>query len=315
MRAETGHVTERGTENGALATDEEAARALRFSNDMRAKGRRSATIGAYESDWRVVATWSSEVNGEPFDLTRLVAREVAEFRSACLRLGQAPATVNRRLAFLTEYSRWAAGAREIRESLAEEVAAVPRVRQQPLGPRGLTKPALRHFLKEVDLRASLRDKAIVYLLLYTGIRLGEAASLRPDDLTISERKGSIRIRSESAKGGKERAVPVALAARKALAAYLGTKKGRDGPLFEGERGPLGRGGIARVVAKYADEARVEATPHTLRHCFAYRYPERTANDLVGLAAILGHSNLNTTMGYTRRRMEDLEAALEGMEFA
>ena len=295
-------------------TPKEAARALRFFDDMRANGRRPATLGAYESDWRVVATWSREVNGEPFDLARLVGREVAEFRAHCLRLGHAPATVNRRLAYLTEYARCAADSGEVPASLPDAVAKVSRVPQQPLGPRGLSKPELRRFLKEVDLRASVRDRAAVYLLLFTGLRLGEAASLQLEDVAISERKGTVRVRSERAKGGKERQVPVPAAARKAITAYLDAKEVRDGPLFLGERGPMGGGGIAKVVGKYADRARVEATPHTLRHCCAYRDLEQTANDLVGLAAILGHSNLNTTMGYTRRRMEDLAAALEDLEF-
>jgi len=35
---------------------------------------------------------------------------------------------------------------------------------------------------------------------------------------------------------------------------------------------------------------------------------------LGLAAILGHFTLNTTMGCTRRRLEDLEAAVEELEF-
>ena len=317
MGAKTGYITEENvteTEPMALATLSEAARATHFLDDLRAHGRRPATVGAYESDWRVLAQWSRNVNGEPFDLARLVGREVTEFRSHCLRLGHAPATVNRRLVFLAEYTRWAAEAGEATASLAGDVAKVPRVPQQPLAPRGLSRPDLRRFLKEVDLRAGVRDRALIYLLLHTGLRLGEAASLRLDNLTLSARKGAVRVRSEWAKGGKERVVPVSAAARRVLAEYLATRDDGSGPVFLGERGPLGRNGVARVVAKYARAAGVAVTPHTLRHCFAYRYLEQTANDLVGLAAILGHSNLNTTMGYTRRRLEDLEAALEELEF-
>ena len=318
MGAKTGHITEESvteTEPMAPATLSEAARASHFLDDLRAQGRRPATVGAYESDWRVLAQWSLRVNGEPFDLARLVGREVTEFRSHCQRFGHAPATVNRRLVFLAEYTRWAAEAGQVTASLANEVAKVPRIPQQPLAPRGLSNRDLRRFLKEVDIRSGVRDKALIYFLLHTGLRLGEVASLRLDNLTLSPRKGAVRVRSEWAKGGKERVVPVSAAARCFLAEYLATRGDASGPVFLGERGPLGRNGIAKRVAKYARAASVKATPHTLRHCFAYRYLERTANDLVGPAAILGHSNLNTTMGYTCRRMEDLEAALEEMEFS
>ena len=317
MGAETGQITEpaaTGIYKGALATLSEAARARHFRDALRARGRRPATIDAYEADWRKVALWSRNVNGEPFDLACMVGREAAEFRNHCLRLGQAPATINRCLAFLVEYARWAVEAGEVAPALAEELARLPRVRQQSLAPRGLARQELRHFLKEVDLRAGVRDKALVYLLLYTGLRLGEAASLEMADLALSERKGTARVRGEWAKGGKERAVPIAAAARLALRAYLDERGDEPGPLFLGQRGPLGRQGIARLVGKYARAARLSLSPHRLRHCFSYRYLESTSNDLVGLAAILGHSSLNTTMGYTRKRPEDLEAAVEGLEF-
>jgi len=313
----TGHITKSQVTQahcGALATPGEAARVRRFLGGLRAQGRRPATVGAYESDWRKLARWSRVVNGEPFDLSRMVGREAAEFRSHCLRLGQAPATVNRALIFLAEYARWAAEAGEVMPLLAEEVRKVPRVPQQPLAPRGLARQELRRFLKEVDLRAGARDRALIYLLLYTGLRLGEAARLRVEDITLSPRRGSVRVRSEWAKGGKERVVPIPAAARRILAEYLGIRGDGSGLLLRGQRGPLGRNGIARVIGKYARAAGVRLSPHTLRHCFSYRYLEQTANDLVGLAAILGHSNLNTTMGYTRKRMEDLEAAVEELEF-
>jgi integrase len=233
MVTKTGNVTELDRPEAppeALATPREEAKLRHFLDSLRAQGRRPATIGAYESDWRRLAEWSRRVNGEPFDLSRMVGREAAEFRSYCLRLGHAPATVNRRLVFLAEYARWPASVGEVPVSLADEMAKVPRVPRQVLAPRSLPRHELRRFLKEVDLRAGVRDKALVYLLLYTGLRLGEAARLKLGDVALSPRKGTVRVRSESAKGGKERLVPVPLTARRMLAEYLalrGTGRGRS----------------------------------------------------------------------------------------
>ncbi len=253
-------------------------------------------------------------NGEPFDLCRMVGREAAEFRLQRIRAGDAPATVNRALVFLAEYARWASS-RGVRPALADELAAIPRVPQQGLAPRGLAKPELRRYLKEVDVRANVRDRALVYTMLFTGLRLSEAAGVELRDIALTERKGVIRLRPEVAKGGKQRDVPVPALARKVLADYLAARGPEPGRLFLGERGPIGRNGIARAIEKYAHAARVELSPHRLRHAFAYQFLESTGNDLVGLADVLGHSNLNTTRVYTRRQLADLEAAVEKLDFA
>ncbi len=165
------------------------------------------------------------------------------------------------------------------------------------------------------MRAGTRDRALVYTMLFTGLRLSEAAGVELRDVAISERKGVIRLRPEVAKGGKQRDVPVPAAARKELSAYLALRGGEPGRVFLGERGPIGRNGIARAIEKYARAAGVGLSPHTLRHCYAYQFLQTTSNDLVGLADVLGHSNLNTTRLYTKRRIEDLEAAVDGLDFA
>ncbi|HXH20446.1 MAG TPA: tyrosine-type recombinase/integrase [Dehalococcoidia bacterium] len=313
----TGQITEESVTarlDTDLATPAEQARVERFLERLRARGRRPNTLAAYAADWLKLARWSRAVNAEAFDLRRMSGREAVEFRRHCLGLGQAPATVNRALIFLAEYGGWAATQGDLTERAAREFADVPKVPWQPLAPRGLTKPELRRFLKEVDLRGCARDKAVVYLLLYGGLRLGEVASLCLEDVAFSPRKGLLRLRSEWAKGSKERLVPLPAAARATLASYLTEREDCPGQLFRGERGPLGRSGITKIVQKYAHSAGVKLSPHTLRHCFAYRYLEHTANDLVGLAAILGHSNLNTTMGYTRKRIENLQSAVDDLEF-
>ncbi len=71
------------------------------------------------------------------------------------------------------------------------------------------------------------------------------------------------------------------------------------PLFVGERGRLTANAIQRVLRKHGAFARIEdASPHVLRHTFAFSYWART-RDLVGLAEHLGLESLESAKAYTQ----------------
>jgi site-specific recombinase XerD len=73
--------------------------------------------------------------------------------------------------------------------------------------------------------------------------------------------------------------------------------------------------ISGLVADGASRGLIpaEASPHDLRHTFARRYLKEHAGDLVGLAQLLGHTDINTTAIYTRATAEDLASRVEQIE--
>jgi len=299
-----------------LATKEEQERLARFLQELQERGRSPRTLRAYQFDWSQFAGWYAEVNQEPFALERLAAMDVQDYISWGQQQGLKATTLNRRLAWLKQYATWGAQQKVVDAEMRRRIKAVPIQRKQQLAPHSLSSREARKLLKEVKVRGNPRDEAIISTLLYTGLRVGELVSLTMDDVTLSERKGTIQVRAEVAKGGKERAVPVPKKAREALQVYIGERPAEgNGALFMGRQGPLSTEGVAAVVAKYAAWSRLEGvTPHVLRHTFAYSYLENNNNDLVALADILGHSDLNTTRIYTKRRLSDLQEGAERVRF-
>lgn len=117
-------------------------------------------------------------------------------------------------------------------------------------------------------------------------------------------------------GVKLRMVPLNATARKALREYLATRPPDDAIpyLFASQKGGgmTGRA-ISRVVAECAAAAGLAAqdvTAHTLRHTFATQYLEQNPGQLVELAALLGHADLNTTAIYTQPSFEAVARKLE-----
>jgi site-specific recombinase XerD len=85
-------------------------------------------------------------------------------------------------------------------------------------------------------------------------------------------------------------------------------------VFVGERGPLTDRGIRALCDKYSAIIGVKLHPHVFRHTFSHQFLADNANDLVSLAQVLGHQDLNVTSRYSLRTSEMLTEASERLTY-
>jgi site-specific recombinase XerD len=283
----------------------------RFLQDLERQETAPKTRASYRLDLLHFAGWFLRTVGEPPNPEVVTPTDIREYRGYLMNVEhRQPATVNRRLAALRRFFQWAKATGLAKELPTENVKGVA---ASPRAPRWLEKRDVDRLVRTVERHGTKRDLAIVLTLRHTGIRVSELASLVLGDVAISERKGSLTVRS--GKGGKFRVLPLNVDARRAIAAYLEVRPASsDDHLFIGQRGQgVSSRAVELLVANYARLAGLEdVTPHTLRHSFGKHALDAGA-DLVSVSALLGHQRLETTAIYTTPSQRDLERVVEKLE--
>lgn len=110
--------------------------------------------------------------------------------------------------------------------------------------------------------------------------------------------GWLKIRS--AKGDKERMVPLAPRAIEAVETYLAARSFKDDTLWLNYKGAR----LSRISAFKITNAHLGVSPHVLRHSFATSLIVGGA-DLIVVQELLGHSSINTTQIYTHIKKQNL----------
>lgn len=149
-----------------------------------------------------------------------------------------------------------------------------------------------------------RNKAVILLLLDTGMRLGELARLKRGDLDLEA--GDITIRPHNAgKKSRPRTIPLGNATIKVLWKYLSSKEhlSEEDSLF-GVTDHTIRGMIKRTGTRAGVD---NVYPHRFRHTFAIEYL-RNGGDVYTLKYFLGHSSLEMVQGYLNIARDDRKAA-------
>lgn len=265
---------------------------MRVQEFLRANTFRPNTIKAYEREIQRFLSWTDETW---IDIT---PRDIANYKYHLEQQGLAIASVSRALAPLKSLFKWllASGYIVQNPTLNTKLPVPP----EPL-PQHFNPDEVQALYDALSDRGDLerRDRAILTVLEFGGLRISEVSALNIEDFMLDEADseypgwGSIIVRE--AKDDSTGSIPLPPRAVATLQAYLQERRDRgesltpDAPLFVSQSGNpqragirLGTHGIYTLFRSLGHRAGIpNCHPHRFRHTFATRLV------LMGMDSYLG----------------------------
>lgn len=265
----------------------------RFVTSKLAQNCSLRTVEWYEWLLTRYDTWC-ESHAKPLLSPDSIERFLAHLR----REGQAASTLDAYYRALRVYCNWLVQRRILPP--ADNPFAV--LDQPKLPKRRPRHVSLEHFsllYNSVDTRdwTGARDRAILILLFYSGLRVGELLALREPDLQLT--RGLVLVRA--GKGGDDRQVPCAPALAAEMTDYLRLRPAYKSNVLwlsnngsNGVRGPLTMEGVRQMLRRRCKDANVPyLSPHKYRHGFAMALLN-AGMEMSALSAAMGHNSVKTT---------------------
>ncbi|MBD3314050.1 tyrosine-type recombinase/integrase [Candidatus Woesearchaeota archaeon] len=174
---------------------------------------------------------------------------------------------------------------------------MPNVKREKKLPVILSRQEIEKMILSTN---NLNHRVMIQTAYSAGLRLSEIINLRWGDVDF----GRNIIHVKRAKGKKDRIVMLSPKVKKGLKS-LG--KENEGIIFRSNRGTGYTPRSIQVIIKGAARnagINKKVTPHTLRHSFATHLLERGI-DIRYIRDLLGHSDMHTTLIYTRISSKDI----------
>lgn len=268
-----------------------------FINDeLINKGKSPQTTRTYQNQLVQFETWLSEAGT---DIRSYSRSDVQQYFDELTKQKKSASTMNTHFYAIKKFSTYID-----KENCVQDirlVKAAPIIQQAPAA---LTKLELQRIKREVDRTEKKRDIAIIFTLIYTGMRVSELVALDRDDISISERKGTILIRQ--GKGNAERKIPLHKEVRRAITEYLNTREDYNPVLFMSNyKKRISVRSVEYLCSKFG------AHPHQFRHTFITDLVDAGIDDET-IRTLTGHINVSMIARYRTVREEARENAIDNL---
>ena len=258
----------------------------KFIESLKTKGRSPATFLAYRSDLEQLVDYLTKKEKVLPETVR--STDLDSFRDSLLASKYTPKSVSRKLNAVKTFFRWMV---EVNFTSIDPSATVAHPKIENSLPKFLTQLEYRA-LRDVT-RSDARIGAIVELILQTGLRISEVASLKTTGAKDAE------LKSKAYGTQPERTVPLNKAGKDVLETYLAVRPKSDSPyVFISKNGkPLAVRNIRASITRFMQKAELPSySVNDLRTTFIVENIKNGV-DLVLLSQVSGHKRLSTTERY------------------
>jgi len=226
-------------------------------------------------------------------IEQMTREDIEAFTEGLQDRGLKPNTVSSRLRSVYAFVRFLIEGKVLGYELLERRI---RIRLPDRLPRAIDPDDLQQLLSVID---QVRDRALILLLLRTGMRIGELLHTKVHDVDLSNHRILIY---QADKTGVGRVAYYSDDAKEALLSWLRVRNTFKENLFYGRgRGSLSYEAARSMFTKYLEKAGLSYRGYTL-HCLRHTFATELLNarmPLECLRVLLGHTSLDVTRIYAR----------------
>jgi len=279
-----------------------------FKQWLRLDGKSKKTIENYSLDIGQFLTWIAENKIELGEISR---EDILNYKAEIMNSKLAVVTVNKKINSLRSFN----------DFLIEKEINIKRVikpakdRIKIAGGSGnnvdvYSNEELEKILSAVnEEEVTLRNKLIVYLLLYTGVRVSELVNIKISDIDLLT--GELKVVGKS---NKYREIPINQKLKKVLKSYL-NKERKENKQAEGspyllltERSQkMHRDTINYILRKIGEDLDFKMNPHKFRHT-TFTLLIKKGVDISTISNLAGHASIETTNKYYLHTNREEKAA-------
>ena len=280
-----------------------------FEQWLTEDGRAESTIQSYINDVKKFNCYLVERDADPEVL--LSRFYFTSYLKQLEAVGMKVNTINKKITSLKVYNDWLqmnGMVEDIYVRIKKDKIRIAAGSEEEVSV--LTDEQVEQFLFYLE-KETERNKAIGYLLLYTGLRVTELVEI--ELAHIDQLTAQLTVRG---KGGKVREVPLRRDVLEHLQSYVrgeraASKHVASPKLLVSQRAPkLHRDAVRRWLEQTGERLGFHIHPHMLRHTFCTRLLKNGV-DIATVSKLVGHANLNTTIKhYINISKQEKKAAVD-----
>lgn len=259
---------------------------FKFQDFLKSKNKASATILAYGKDIDQLISFLGEL--QKHNIQEVTSGDIQSFLASLQAKGYTPKSLSRKLNSTRTFYRFL----KIQEYVTDDPSLLVEHPKYELNPPRVLTPLEYRALRDAA-SSDPRIFSIIEILLQTGVRIGELANLRMEDVSDSV----LKIRPYE--GHPFRDIPLNKRSKDAIKRYFDARvKTEDDHVFVTKTGkPFLVRNIRDAIERYFKKAGIDSAKiNDLRHTFVAHHL-RHGVSMVYLSKVLGHKRLSSTERY------------------